>query len=958
MDNQSIKKLQDIYELIDLFLGGVTSGEKVELRIVPNKETENSQQRILTLAIENGLSRDTVSFYVEDGQYFDQKILPQIFNYYGEKDKYDNSWNIESSWNRKQPSRMQLTTESGNLLYIETFKEDLFETLRHINQTITPSSLKKESLEWQKIIEYAKTRRIARDFYKDSLSEKEREKLEFFTAQISNNRLFIPGIGKISKTKIKNNLQRLFYSEHWEEQLQDIGITKEIYDSIKENMDESLIDKIKSTIYLDQLVLLIQAEKKMNQFIETNHENFSTTIEEFRRKIDFAITEISKTGYYEKKNARYQAFLEGQKFGNTCPKEIEELKQKYETGEIKTKDDATRSLYIKYCNEILEYLKTKAKDMTSKKENITITSDIQFYPYRAPLEADILTDDEKLARIVEIIQSFKKEKNEHKKFEIIVENDELDENKRLAKIILTSTLQKENITLLFENGEYFDKEFHTVIEQVTSNDKIKNVSENNVNVKDFIDEFHTLITTEEGNEILIKLSHPINIGVNKEDSNHFEKKTEQNHFSILTEEDGIIAEYFRKVILRDKGLVTDQEIQELMAKSPTIKEIEEARKKGFPKNNHSIETFNTEIFEKLKSDLYEAIRKQEEERKQIQQANHKFSKLHELVKKYQIRNIDNDLKIIERSTKQEYIPTSKKEKGQIEFATYWLLSTGIISSNEDIELGEKYAFSNELRDFFNIMDIHLEQSIKKGIEIDIQSIRKQFLETNHDKAELIFERLFGNQKQIDYIKSFYMKNLKEENIEYIPNTNIPKPRQREIYETDEEYDIYLKDYYKKAFTPDDTELSTSKKRKEGHLLKMPLEEIKEAYYLADDCSTKEKPAALKIFFPEEETVELIISYGPTNEEEVLLIRKFPKQKFMDEMLQEICNIYIEKSGIVSNQIFEIPNTNKAGSITLGRHDNLLQMSNATKEDVNKIQKALRESSKILEKNKTSQSLKG
>ena len=42
MDNQSIKKLQDIYELIDLFLGGVTSGEKVELRIVPNKETENS----------------------------------------------------------------------------------------------------------------------------------------------------------------------------------------------------------------------------------------------------------------------------------------------------------------------------------------------------------------------------------------------------------------------------------------------------------------------------------------------------------------------------------------------------------------------------------------------------------------------------------------------------------------------------------------------------------------------------------------------------------------------------------------------------------------------------------------------------------------------------------------------------------------------------------------------------
>lgn len=39
----------------------------------------------------------------------------------------------------------------------------------------------------------------------------------------------------------------------------------------------------------------------------------------------------------------------------------------------------------------------------------------------------------------------------------------------------------------------------------------------------------------------------------------------------------------------------------------------------------------------------------------------------------------------------------------------------------------------------------------------------------------------------------------EENIEYIPGTNIPKPRVRGIYETDEEYIKYLKEYYNMYF---------------------------------------------------------------------------------------------------------------------------------------------------------------
>ncbi|MBP5678994.1 MAG: hypothetical protein J6X28_04125 [Bacilli bacterium] len=41
--------------------------------------------------------------------------------------------------------------------------------------------------------------------------------------------------------------------------------------------------------------------------------------------------------------------------------------------------------------------------------------------------------------------------------------------------------------------------------------------------------------------------------------------------------------------------------------------------------------------------------------------------------------------------------------------------------------------------------------------------------------------------------------VEEETVEYIPGTNIPKPRTRGIYETDEEYVEYLKNYYEERF---------------------------------------------------------------------------------------------------------------------------------------------------------------
>ena len=53
-----------------------------------------------------------------------------------------------------------------------------------------------------------------------------------------------------------------------------------------------------------------------------------------------------------------------------------------------------------------------------------------------------------------------------------------------------------------------------------------------------------------------------------------------------------------------------------------------------------------------------------------------------------------------------------------------------------------------------------------------------------------------NQTQQDQNE---INTMIEEDTEYIPGTNIPKPRDRGIYETDEEYVEFLKDYYEQHF---------------------------------------------------------------------------------------------------------------------------------------------------------------
>ena len=93
-----------------------------------------------------------------------------------------------------------------------------------------------------------------------------------------------------------------------------------------------------------------------------------------------------------------------------------------------------------------------------------------------------------------------------------------------------------------------------------------------------------------------------------------------------------------------------------------------------------------------------------------------------------------------------------------------------------------------------IPDEYFDKDNKKHIKID----GTLYTEINETELAKLKQQL--NSKDIEIIftkKNIIKKNTTSNNL--IPGTNIPKPRNRGLYETDQEYTQFLKEYYDKVF---------------------------------------------------------------------------------------------------------------------------------------------------------------
>ena len=1281
--DESVKKISDIYELIDLYCGASIAGEKVEIIVTPRKDNPN--EREITIGLQGGLSRDRDTFIVKNGLLFDSQILPQIMEHYSYGDQFNPDWNIVLTTQKEATSKAVLETESGNLLYIETYNNNIFDRLKNkkVEEPEKVASITPEQKDWEKIIEYAKERNVMQDFFeRGNLTDEETKNLRELLTILSDIREFVPKTRREHRNEIAKNVEILLNAQEWSEELVKIGIDRETYEKTSELLANGLNEKILGTALTEKFARLVQNERKLNLYIQTrSKKDKEFSKEKFQAKVKFAISELSKKDYFELRNASEEVHEEhklDKKYGRNCPGAIASLKERYEKNEdpeITTEEQ--RNEYITYCDELLEYLEAKAKSIKNKprKEN----TDIEFVPYLPNEMVETYnseyTDEESFVQLLDRIDLCKAGRINNEKFELIIEHHPEDKNKRLVRLSLTDGVSRhDDFYFDFKNGVEFDQRINEIIDRVSENDEIKNRDEIPVNVPGEIDRTTTMLTTNEGNEILIKLDNyqqslpgktvepePIGpvgpedpptaapavskaISLSKEDrelANYFRlnilrnakklppvgleeierlesvnervtaleearrrfedgkltgqeydriydeyrrqlataiknaarnkkeereekveitatakteeepiKKEEKSKKLNLKQEDRELADYFRKNILRNAGQLPPiglSEIERLASVNERVAALEEARRRfedgrlSAKEYDLLYDEFRTELsiaikeaakentnnqeitpplmkhkikkqknlddeanelaqyfrYEILRNDgqlspsglkeierlsqtnekvsaleeahkrlengklsqesfdrvhahyrkylsdqmkksnrkneepkqeeknslaskvqhslkelerrLIEAINKRLEVKKNEKVEKTKFDDLHDLFREYKAVTINGETKIVNRNTNEKYNPNSKDEELDIEFAAFWESIAGIKATPGDVDLGEQYAFNEEAKILFNIMDIQYNESLSRDIPIDYESMRSLFENSKHEKGEEIYERLFSNPDNREFILDYYakklnkksnkdntkkeekpnkekedLKKLKEEILELkemVSNEQKKKKEDKDINSdvieeifneekkdkdinsdvieevTDEEK--VNKDFIKKLEDKINEVLKSKKEEeKQEEVVEQetinPAIEIRDSYEVAASYSSFERPASLKIFFVKDnpEQVEIIISNGQGNDEEVLYQKTFTPEEVMGEMLEQICEVYIEENGMTYNQTFDVPNTNKAGSITLGENDNVLQMSNAPKEYVKKLQENLEKAFKNLKKKTT------
>lgn len=709
--------INKIYELIDLYKYASVTGERVEIIITPYEKDGkwDDSKRLFTIGLQGGMSRDRDTFVIENKEEFDKYVLPQLLAYYSSDDTLGN-WDIVIPEVDNVTAKGVAETESGNLVYLESFNQNIYkEVLEQKEKVEQTTKYKKDPLTdeqkiWDEVILYAKRRRIAQDFYRSaSFTEEEKEVLYNFIVNVIESE---KGISISNDKKYREKNEKIFEELFKDkDKLINLGLTEEI------------INKVVNTNGIKKLASLAGTEKRARRRLDLSNP-------EIQEKIEFAIVELDKIDYYNLRNASAVQFEDG-KFVSSQPKVVRELKENYDLANI---PDDKKLKYKSYCDEILGYLEKKAKNNRKVVTTEVVTPQVSFEKY-----SDVVIDSyDKLKETLDLVRHGKLDE-EH--YEIIVEPDSNNPTRRLVRISLLNGISRGDLfNFEFNNGEEFDVEFEKILSDIRKEDPNFKSIISFVNMPDGETRKDALHESQQGNEILIKKasdslayrrSEPISEKTEVEEETKEQAPVSDDLFAKLQRLETEINEEARRQD-EEMGLVQEDTI---VSDNPVIEEQRET----------------------IDSDTVEAD----------------FDKLHEYVMMYEIGNSNGPLQIFYRDAGREYIPSSDEEKRDIEFATYWSAMVGINESKDDVVVGEKFAFGEQGRKLFNILDVHFRESLRRGIDIDFDSLKEQFVGSGVDYSDKIFDRLFKNQYYIDYVTQYYRKSLNlDKNLNKLENIDV------------------------------------------------------------------------------------------------------------------------------------------------------------------------------------------
>ena len=863
--------LEYIYNLIDLCKYAEIDGEKAELIVTP---IENNSRKI-RVGITGGFSRDFFEFSFEDGNKFDNEILPLLISHFL-KDDSVSSWVTNDPRFEEYPTKELIVSEKENELLIQSFNKEVHEIIKSgiENKQLEEKEevFSKEELACEKVLKYLKVK------------HKERPELEKFSEELKNEIIeIVKNAYKINKGKTLSDEQIYNFTNNINE-----GITKEAYNAIINDIRNN------NSVLINEIREYLRNESKYENYLD----------EEPYMSLCSLGEKLVEKGYFENK----YSFPQKIKLEEYSKEELETVvsskyKSKYKLlAEMRldfenNKDNKNIELIDHYMNYLVKTTRARTNKKNKKIEKSTFKE----------LKQEYKLDDVKT--LMDALKLYKGGKLDSEKLEIVV-SEEI--GYYLVNIRLSNGISRDNNLFKFSINDKFKEEIlPKLLEEFEKDESIKEKDENDKK---------TLMVTNSGNELLIDtalLNSKKVVEENKtendqeisnentdQEKNTDEKKNNENDSNEVVENKDnesvtnkplsdykYLLSYFRKEILRDKGLLSKsgiEEIKKLEEMSEDVKALEEAHRKlqsgtlskdGFDKLHRYYRELLNEEMKKEKTGKENTNTQAEPIEKS------EFDYLHELLSKYTIQNVNGELKAFNRELGTEAIFNNEDEFSAVEFANYWNSAAGIKSINDDRILGEGYAFGNDCRRLFNIIIDNFDEE-----KLDLDSIYNEFKNANISTSDEIFERLFRDQDHIDFVT----EGLR---------------------------------CFRKASLSKDLDVSEEP---------IDLKEIRDEFTKLDSESSLENTANLLIEYHDDGYVEVKLQNEKENAVNLVLHKKIKEDFFNDKILEKVIEHYVKLDGVFKTKSMQAED-GKCSIIVIGKNSNVLQVRNASKDYLDKVE---------------------
>ena len=872
--------LETIYSIIDLCKYSEIDGEKAELVVSPS----DNNSRNIRIGINGGFSREFFEYSYQDGAKFDKEILPLIVNHFLKGEKIS-SWVTNDPKIEDLPTKELIVSDKENEILIQTFDKELHDLIKENAEKIQLKDeevvFTKEELACEKILKYLKEKNKRRPEI-----EKLDEALRAEVIAIVDQAYALNKGRTLTDEQIYNFVNNI-----------NDGISKEAYNTIVtdiRNNNSLLIGEIKD---------YLRNEHKYENYLD---EEPYMSLRDVGEKI------IAK-GYYE---ARY-TFPQKAELMNFDAKELENVltsryKSKYKIlAEMKNAADIDKNqkeseVLDTYMNYLVKTTRARLNKNNKKKEKAF-----------KEIKQDYKLDDSKT--MIDALKLYKGGRLDSEKLEVLVTESE---DSYEVNIRLSNGTSRDNNIFKFTKNESFTKDIvPKLINELENGDLITNEKEEDSKI---------LFTTNNGNELLIesklleftkykaelvevltkvvelKKEEPAPVvtePVKEEPKADAPKEEEKEEELTLKSDSKYLGSYFRKEILRDKGLLSATglaEIKKLEAESEDVKAIEDAKKQL------NAGTMSQEKFDKLYKGYkalaakYASRGLRRPERKAVVKEEEikddtEFGYLHQLLRRYKIQNISGELKAVNRETKQEIVFNNEDDLLAVEFANYWNSAAGVRSVNDKDILGETYAFSEDGRKLFDIVNNNF-----KDKELNLDNIFEEFNNSGVPTSKEIYERLFRDNDHIEFVKS----GLECFNKAYrIKNLDV----------TEENID---------------------------------LKDIRDEFTRIDNESDLDNPANLIIEYRDTGYVEVRLQDEKNGDSEITLRKKLKDDYFNENILDGVVRHFVKLDGVFRTKVVE-KEDGKCSLIAIGKNSNVLQIRDIDKKYLDRIDDIIDNTKEVL-----------